>query len=267
MNHLLAFGAWVLAIFIWVYLLPILIIGTVMCIPFFLVVTPPLLLASFTWFYIMKDALVPSGTLRSLLNNLPYERWFGQRMIHGNLSTPHLITSHPHGILCTSVLIGVHFTPGSTTLFAVSPFIFVIPFFGWLATHLGCIPATYEAIQNGLKTSSVILVPGGVPELVSGDMYTRRHGFLKIARACNVPILPLVSTTDYFHSIPLPFKEARVYIAKTVGIPLMAPPLGWYGTWVPQRKPIVFQRRDMFTVETNADIEDERKRYYTNLRK
>ena len=267
MNNIAAFAAWALAIFIWIYMMPILFVGTLMCLPFFLVVTPPLMLISFTWFYLVKDSFIPDGAIRSILNNLQYDKWFRQRMTFGTPSTPHLITSHPHGVLCTAVLFGIHLSPKSTTRFAVSPWLFSIPLFGWVAHHAGCIPATYDRILHSLESSSVILVPGGVPELVTGVHYERRHGFIKIAKQSGVPILPIVSPQRYFDILSLPLQDLRVYIAKTFGIPIMFPPMGWYGTWLPKRQPITFHVADVFTVSSTGDIEEERQRYYSKIHK
>ena len=240
-------------------------IGTLMCLPFFLLITPPLLLISLTWLYITKDSFVPNGAIRKILNGLPYERWFGQVMTLGTLPTPHLITSHPHGVLCTAVLFGVHLSPGATTRFAVSPLLFTVPFFGWFAHHAGCIPATYDRIISALETSSVVLVPGGVPELVSNSSYERRHGFLRIAKETGVPILPIVTSETYFDIIDMPFASGRLYVAKTLGVPIMFPPLGWHGTWLPKRRPIAFQSMNSFKVSLTDDIEIVRQRYYTTI--
>ena len=252
--------AWFIAIFIWIYLLPILFIGFIMCIPFFIMVTPMLMTISVTMIYLLKDEIIPEGSIRNYVNNIPYEKWFGKIDYLPHYNQPSLICLHPHGIICTGILFSAHFSPGSTTLFAVSKWLFYVPVIGWLARHLGCIPATYENIEKALKTNTVILVPGGVPELVSGEIYSRRHGFLKIAKKTGVSIIPILTKNVYYDRIPCPLASLRYEIAKRIDLPIMFPVLGHYGTWLPKRLPIKIEQKDSFRVE--GDIEAERIRYY-----
>jgi hypothetical protein len=256
-------ATWVIAIFIWIYLLPILLVGFIMCIPFFIVVTPLLMTISITIIYMMKDEIIPQGLLRDYINNVPYKEWFGQIDYIPSYPNPALICSHPHGIICTGILFSTHFKPGSTTLFAVSKWLFTVPFVGWLARHLGCIPATYESITKALLTNTVILVPGGVPELVSGTMYTRRHGFLKIAKQSDVYIIPVYTDTTFYNRLSSPLDSLCMYIAKTIDLPIMLPVIGYYGSWLPKRKPIKMSIKEPFKVQGN--IEQERVRYFKAL--
>lgn len=255
--------AWFIAIFIWIYLLPILFIGFIMCIPFFIIVTPVLLTISVTMIYLLKDEFIPEGAIRNYVNTIEYEKWFGEIDYLPHYDQPCLICLHPHGIICTGILFSAHFSPGSTTLFAVSKWLFYVPFVGWLARHLGCIPATYGDIEKALKTNTVILVPGGVPELITGEIYTRRHGFLKIAKKANVSIVPVVSKDIYYDRIPCPLSSLRLEIAKRMDLPIMFPVLGYYGTWLPKRIPIKIEQKDSFKVK--GDIEEERIRYFHAL--
>lgn len=257
-----AFFYWSIAIFLWVYLLPILFIGTIMCIPFFVVVTPLLLAIHASVMFLLKDELISEGTIRKIVNNIPYELWFGLIDEMDTLPTPHLICFHPHGVLCTGILVAVHLRPESDTVFAVSKFLFTVPLIGWLAHRLGCIPATYEHIESALETNHVILVPGGVPELISGKEYRNRHGFLKIAKKLHVNIKPVYSSTKFFDLIPCPFEGLRMYIAIHYGVPIMFPILGWYGTWLPKRKPIKMKFCDAFVVDQEKSIEANRVEYY-----
>ena len=254
---------WVIAIFIWIYLLPILFIGTLFCIPFFIIVTPPLMLISFTVMYMLKDEIIPDGYIRNFVNNIPYHLWFGKIDDMPVLSRPHLICSHPHGVLCTGILISMHFRPGSTTLFAVSKWLFLIPFVGWVARHLGCIPATYEHIEKALDTDSVILVPGGVPELVTGKLYTNRYGFLNISSRNDVPILPVITCNKYFDRFACPFEDIRTYLAIKLGLPIMFPVIGWYYIWLPKRLPIKMKTLDTF--EPSGNITTDNSNYFSPI--
>ena len=265
MKVSIAFLTWTVAIFIWLYLLPILFIGTIICIPFFIIITPIIMIITCTMAYFIKDEIIPTGYIRSVVNNIPYNLWFGHIDDICAPAKPTLICSHPHGILCTGILFSVHFRPGSSTLFAVSKWLFYIPVIGWLATQLGCIPATYYNINTALKTNSVILVPGGVPELISGKQYTRRYGFLKIAKKKKVPILPVTTKQTFFNRIPCPWESARIHIANKYGLPIMFPVLGWYGTWLPKRRPIHMKTHPSRYIE--QDIEQERQTYYKSIDK
>lgn len=264
MKVSVAFVYWVIAIFIWLYLLPILVVGTLCCIPFFIVVTPPLLIISFTVMYLLKDEIIPSGYIREVVNNIPYHLWFGEIDTIQTLPTPHLICSHPHGILCTGILFSTHFSPGSTTVFAVSKWLFAVPFVGWLARHLGCIPATYEHIEKALVTQSVILVPGGVPELITGKPYTNRFGFLKIAHKMKVPILPVLTESTFFNTLECPCEDLRMYIAIHIGIPIMFPVMGWYGTWLP--KPVPIKMKQLSVFRPTGNVVQDNVSYFSNHR-
>ena len=261
MRPATAFLSWAIAIFIWIYLIPILIVGFVLCIPFFLIISPVLVFITATILYLLKDEIFTGSSIRQLIANMPYTLWFGNIDKINLPKQPALITSHPHGFLCTGIIVSTHFAPDSNTILAVSPWIFTIPIVGWMAKHVGCIPATEKQMLNALKKSSVIIVPGGVPELVSHEMYTRRHGFIRIAQKANVPILPIITQTTFYDHISLPFRSWRVYIAKQYGIPLMVPPLGWCWTWIPKPKPVEMKQLDLFQDISN-NIENTREKYY-----
>jgi 1-acyl-sn-glycerol-3-phosphate acyltransferase len=174
-----------------------------------------------------------------------------------------LITSHPHGILCLGPLLTIHLKPGSTTYFAVTPLLFKIPIFGWIISMMGCIPATVDHIKSALERSSVILVPGGIPEIIlyeTDEHYTRRYGLFKF----KVPIVPIITLSVHYKRVKIPFKRLRVDIANRLGIPIVFPWLfGWYNTWLPKRTPIKVKVLDNFTC--NGNIEECRLKYYSYL--
>ena len=240
---------WIVAIFLWMYLIPTLIIGLVLFFPIFICITPVFLIFAIIQYYFN----------RKTLEKIDYTKWFG-KIDTIQLTEKCIVAFHPHGILCTGILIGLHFQPNSNTKFAVAPLLIHTPIIGLYCEKLGCIPATELDICNALKTHSVIICPGGVPELVSEKPYTRRHGFLRIAQKMNVSILPVICLTTFFDRIPLPLEDFRIWVAKTFGVPLMLPPLGWCFTWLPKPKPIKLKSFQLFQVKQN--IEEERKRYY-----
>lgn len=266
MNPYAALVTWTIGIFIWMYLLPILIVGTLLCIPFFMFITPMLAAITFTFIMVFKDEFIVRSPYREYMNNIPYHKWFGHYNTVENPDKPTLITSHDHGVLCMGILLAAHFKPNSKTVFAVAPILFSIPFVGWIAKHVGAIPATEKAICNSLKTTSVIIVPGGIPELITDTPYTRRHGFLRIAQKMDVPILPIKTHTKFYDIVPIGGFDHRIYVAKHYGIPIMFPwVFGWYGTWLPKRNKIEWKALDTFNMQKQDDLEESRKAYYRKI--
>lgn len=241
-----------IAIFIWMYLLPVLILGLILFFPVFIIITPVFLFFGLMQFYFNRE----------YLSKINYEYWFGPYEIP-TIQKRSLITLHPHGVICTAALVCIHFQPGSTTKFAVAPLLINMPIVGLFVEKLGCIPATKRDIMTALKTNSVILVPGGVPELVANQPYTRRWGFLEISRKAEVDIIQIVCNTSFYEIIDIPLKEFRIWFAKKYGIPIMFPPLGWYGTWIPKPKKIKIET-NVFKMNSES-IESNRKRYYSIL--
>ena len=240
---------WIIAIFIWMYIIPFLIIGLFLFFPIFVFVMPVFFVFGILQYYFNRE----------YLSSIDYSWWFGQApAIY--LKKKSLICFHPHGILCTGAVVCIHLK--NDTKFAVAPILLNLPIVGLFAKSLGCIEATEMAICNALKTHSVILCPGGIPELITQELYTRRHGFLRIAAKMDVPILPVLCKTRFYDVIPMPFNDLRLKIAK-MGLPIMFPPLGWYGTWLPKRKAIHIVLLDYF--EVNGNIEENRKKYFNLL--
>lgn len=253
--------ATIVLIFMWIFLLPIFIVGFVLSVPFF-VVALPVSLAIGAGIYISFDHIKES-TLREIVSSAPFEAWFGE------ISVPipagkHLICCHPHGMICTMALFGIHFQPKSKTLIAVAPVVFVVPIIGWIAKHLGAIPATYHDIRRALEHTSVILLPGGVPEIVSterGLEYQQRWGFLK----CRDTIVSVKGKESYYDMIPLPLYDLRLFIAKRYNIPIVFPWIfGWNGTWIPKPKAIK-PTVQIFNYDNTKDLEQNRKAYFSML--
>ena len=243
---------WVVGIFLWLYALPFVFLSSILWTPFVLLSLPIC--------YVSTLFLDDSEYVRTLLSKMPYHWWFGAIDRPNLPNTPHLIAYHPHGVFCIGAIVGLHLQPGGTTKFAVSPWLFTVPVVGTVAVMLGCIPATKKSILNALKKHSVILVPGGVPELVTGELYTRRFGFLKLG----VPILPVVCKSEFYTVLDIGFKDIRIHIAKEYGIPIMFPWIfGWHNTWVPRRVPIKLSVLDIHRV--SGPIEDEHASYFSSL--
>lgn len=253
-------------IFMWVFLLPIFIIGFILAIPFFVTFLP---LSLITGYYVYSSVgPMHSSKIRQVLSN-DYTHWFGKIDIDLINQKNKLICGHPHGIICTFLLFGLHFKPKSKTLVAVAPLLFMVPIIGWMARHLGAIPATYNDIKNALiGGSSVILFPGGVPEIIGhekGQHYIRRQGFLKIARDTNCDILAVYNKNNYYQQIVGPFYDLRMFIARRYNIPIVIPWLfGWYWTPLPKRIPIEPQST-LFEYNYKETLDINREKYYTNV--
>jgi len=241
---------WIIAIFVWMYLIPFLIFGLILFFPVFVCVTPLLFMIGVMQYFFNRE----------YLSGIDYKWWFGQAPAI-QLQEKSLICFHPHGILCTAAIVCIHLK--NPTKFAVAPILLHMPIVGLFAKNLGCIEATEIEICNALKSHSVILCPGGIPEMVTQKPYTRRHGFLRIAQKMNVPILPVLCKTKFYDVIPMPFKSFRMKIAR-LGIPIMFPPLGWYGTWLPKRRPIEIEIKKQFVVQGN--IEEQRQKYFLQFK-
>jgi hypothetical protein len=229
------------SLFVWAYSIPLLLVMALVGVP---IALPLFLLGLCVSWYLQLayDAPIPKSSIRTVVNRLDFTSWFGnvqQKRIPPNKR--YLITSHPHGIFCLSTLLCVHFVPESTTLIAVSPLIFQIPVLGWFAGHLGCIPCSKESIRSALKVSSVILVPGGVPEVVMyerNEIYTERYGMFEF----DADILPVVSKQRHYHVPRAPLYDLRLFVAKKYGVPIIFPwVFGWKNTWLPKRKPLTVQ--------------------------
>lgn len=259
---------WVIAltalIFAWIFFLPMFIIGFLLAMPFFTLALPLSLIISAA-IYLSYDQIKQSS-IRDIISSAPFDRWFYNIKIDLDLTDHHLICCHPHGILCTVALIGVHFRPKSKTLIAVAPIVFTVPIIGWIAKHLGAIPATYDSILKGLYNTSVILLPGGVPEILCTERdvhYTDRLGFLRCAKRANVKIYAIVNEKKYYSLVSMPFYDVRMFIAKKYNVPIIFPWIfGWHGTWLPKRIPILPKTFE-FTVQDN--IHDARKEYYAKI--
>ena len=255
----------VLLLFMWIFFLPIFLVGFFFSIPFF-VVSLPISLMIAAGIY-LSFGQIKESSLRDIIASCPFEKWFGPIDIP-IVQERHLICCHPHGVVCTMALIGIHLRPKSKTLIAVAPIVFAVPVIGWVAKHLGAIPATYNDILTGLKTTSVILLPGGVPEIVAmekGKQYMKRWGFLRCAKEAKVDILAYIGKEQYYTLLPMPLYDLRMYIACRYNVPIVFPWIfGWYNTWIPKRNRIHTEVR-RFHYQYEDTLEQNRLAYYTTI--
>lgn len=225
-----------ISLFVWAYSIPIILFlvlfGVPIALPMFI-----FMLCVSNGLQLMYTNPIPSSKLRTFLNNVDFSPWFHNIDKVEVPEKTHLICSHPHNVFCLGALLSVHFQPNSKTLIAVAPLIFHIPFLGWVAAQAGCIPSSKQSITHALdERMSVILVPGGVPEVVcyeKKELYTSRYGFLKF----DAPILPVVTLSRHYHVPESPLYDLRMFVAKRYGIPIIFPwVFGWNYTWLPKRE-------------------------------
>ena len=236
-------------IFCWIWSLPLLILAFVFAIPSAVILFPISMVLSCTLQYYYHGKIMPNSWLRRQMNRIPWHQWFPCNQIH--IQKTSIIAVHPHGLLCCGALAGIHFVPKARTVFCVAPILFYVPVIGWCLRLIGCIPAKYDIMLKTLNMGyPVIVVPGGVPEIVlaeSADDKQRfeRHGFLKIAKQAQVPVTAVFVQNEckLFDMIQMPFLRHRVTLSYYINIPIVLPVFwGYYGTWLPKRIPLNIYR-------------------------
>jgi hypothetical protein len=211
---------------------------------------------------------------------VPWHTWFPCNVLEIP-KEPCIITVHPHGVLCCAAVVGIHLVEGSETVFCVAPVLFYVPILGWLARLMGCIPATWDAMRSALDAGyPLIVVPGGVPELVLTEyrddrrfFLEKRFGFVKLAMVTRVPLFPVWARgeTATYRLVHGPWLDKRVWLSWKLNIPLVLPWFrGWYNLWIPRRVPLelihgTFLRTD--TECTRSSLVDFKQRYATELRR
>lgn len=249
--------------FCWLWLLPMLCVGFVMCIPFALVLLPTCVVISFTLQYVHHGKIFAKSRLRNAVSSIPWNEWFPCNTIH--VRQPCVVAVHPHGVICCGALAGIHFVPGSETVFAVAPLLFYVPILGWILRLLGCVPARFPIMLKALRKGyPVIVMPGGVPELVMSEeqndsklFLKRRRGFLRLASLTKTSVLCVTVSGECntYRRILAPCLQQRIYISWRTNVPLTLPIFaGWYGTWLPKRTPLRIETR-LFKNPTKTDYE------------
>ena len=243
-------------VFIWIWSLPLLLIGAILLFPLALFFLP---ISFGISFWVQKHCtVVTNSCLRSFVNSLGIAAWFPCNTIH--IRRQAVISVHPHGLLCCGALAGIHFVPGSTTIMCVAPALFYIPVIGWVLHLLGCIPADYTTMLKTLQLGhSIIVLPGGVPEIIlleqqNDQALFPRYGFLKLAAATKTPVTAVFvhGECSTFQLIPLPCCKLRQSFAWWTNIPLIFPLiLGYWGTWLPKQKELTLVTNEMGIVGRN----------------
>lgn len=241
--------------FIWIWSVPLLLIGS-----FFMF--PAAVASSLIFFtlgiylqYSDRSKIQPEHWIRKIMSEIPWYEWFPCNQLHFDDG---MIAVHPHGVLCCGALAGIHFVPGSKTCMCIAPIVFYVPIIGLLARKLGCIPADRHHMTLALqKGYPVLVVPGGVPEIVmaeAGDDQRRfkRHGFLRVARelSAKVHAVYVSGECQTYKMFRGPFLETRIWISWSLNVPLVLPVLlGWYGTWMPKRVPLYIKTMQIQSYE------------------
>lgn len=236
--------------FCWIWLLPFMLLGFFLSIPVFVLTLPICILISLTLQWFWHDKIIVDHFLRQSLSQMKWSTWFPCNTIQ--IKETSIIACHPHGLLCCGALAGIHLVPGATTVFCVAPILFYVPVLGWVIRALGCIPAEYSIMLSALHNGySVIVVPGGVPELVMAESrndkkWFRRGGFLRLAVQSRAPLQMVFvqGECSTYTMIEAPLLEKRTWLSWKFNVPLVFPVFwGWYGTWLPKRQPLILKNR------------------------
>ena len=230
--------------FIWIWSLPILVIGSIIMLPGFWLMTSVFMVIGMTIQILEQGVIEPNHWIRRIVSDIPWNEWFPCNTLHFEEG---VIASGPHGILCCGTLAGIHFVRGSKTCMCIAPIVFYVPIIGLLARKLGCIPADYRHMKLALSMGlPVLVVPGGVPEIVMMEaaddhLKFKRHGFLQIASEMDATVhaVHVRGECNTYKLFKGPFFQTRIYLSWRLNVPVVMPIiLGYYGTWIPKRTPL-----------------------------
>ena len=246
-GHLFLF---VTLTFFWIWSFPLLLVAALFAMPAALIVLPTCLAISLACQMADRDRIYANSRLRQWLSRIPWYEWFPCQPLR--FQEQSIIAVHPHGVLCCGAVCGIHLIPDANTVLCIASVVFYVPVIGWFVRLLGCIPATKECMQRALREGhSLLVVPGGVPEIVlaeTGDDRRRfpRHGFLRLGHQPSVPVVAVFvrGECSTYRMLQGPFLETRVWLSWRLNVPLVVPLLrGHYGTWLPRRQPLTLVHR------------------------
>lgn len=243
--------------FCWIWAIPLLFVGAICMIPM-AVITLAICITVTLYLQFTDDGHIRvDHWLRTSMSSIPWHEWFPCNQLSFESG---VIAVHPHGVLCCGALVGVHLVPGSRTCMCIAPIVFYVPIIGWVARLLGCIPANKDHMLKALALGyPLIVVPGGVPEIVLAELGNdikrfKRHGFLRVAQEANVPVhvVFVKGECSTFRMLRGPCHEARVWLSWCINVPCVFPVLlGWYGTWLPKRVPLILNTSTMVSPKKN----------------
>jgi len=266
--------------FCWIWALPLLFVGALFSVPACVAALPACFLISIMCQWRLHDQRVTSSWLRQMAAVVPWHAWFPCNVLEIP-KEPCIIAVHPHGVLCCAAVVGIHLVQGSQTVFCVAPALFYVPVFGWFARLMGCIPATWDAMRSALDAGyPLIVVPGGVPELVLAEccddkrfFLEKRFGFVKLAMVTSVPLFPVWARgeTATYRLVRGPWLEQRVWLSWKLNIPFVLPWFrGWYNLWIPRRVPLELTHGTFLRTDaecTRSSLADFKQKYATELRR
>ncbi len=260
-----------IVIFIWVFSLPILFITSIIWLPVgsALIITSSAisLLAQIHY----NDKIIIDGTMRKIMNSIPFSEWFESYTEHQDTYNNGLILAHPHGILCCGMVI--HHFKSKNTVMAVAPILFYVPIFGWAARSCGLIPATNEMIRKALNNKyKVILYIGGVEELIAhpnNQLYIeKRWGYLKIIRDLKIPVTIawVKGENNTFYLPSIPFLKLRQLMVKYLGVGIMFPWIfGWKNIWIPKPVALDVHFKKLKFAQNLNSLKELKHSYHLNL--
>ena len=243
--------------FFWIWSIPLLLLGTICMIPMAVVLLVSCIVVTLYLQLFHDGHITVDHWLRIFMSSLPWHEWFPCNKLFFESG---IVAVHPHGVLCCGALAGVHFVPGSRTCLCIAPIVFYVPIVGWVARQLGCIPADKGHMLKALSLGyPLVVVPGGVPEIVLAELGNdtkrfKRHGFLRIAQQAKVPVhvVFVKGECSTFRMFRGPCHNVRVWLSWYINIPCVFPILlGWYGTWLPKRVPLLLSTSTIVSPQKN----------------
>ncbi len=229
--------------FFWIWSLPILIASIFIYIPFAIIALPLCIAVTLTLQFFHHDKIIASHFVRAWISAIPWHEWFPCNQLC--FEDQCIIAVHPHGLLCCGAIAGIHLVPKSKTVLCVAPILFYVPIIGWILRVIGCIPAKKHEMQNAIQLGhSLLVIPGGVPEIVLTETQddTRRfprHGILRLTPKIPVHIVTVRGECSTFRIYQGPLIHLRLWLSWKLNIPFIMPfILGYYGTWLPKRRPL-----------------------------
>lgn len=132
-----------------------------------------------------------------------------------------IFACHPHGLFAISCFLAFAVNPKSRVRCGVHRLIFWVPLLRDFAVWMGAFDVSRVNVETALdEGASVAIVPGGAREMIPGSNPHRHRGFLRIAYAKRVPVVPVyfAGETDLFWTWSI-FQQLREAFVDFMGYP------------------------------------------------
>ncbi|CAD2215450.1 diacylglycerol acyltransferase [Angomonas deanei] len=173
----------------------------------------------------------------------------------GTDTTKYLFSFHPHGVFPGTALFcslteawkeKVGINPGHYVSTHVASIIFNVPVIRDYNLLLGCLSVSRRGIEASLKRgNSVLVVTGGQAEMLHTKiskeemiLVTHHKGFIRLAIANKVPLVPLLSMAENNLLGLIHFPRIQRISLKLLGFPFPMVPHGRFGLPLPYNSPL-----------------------------